>query len=65
MLNIEEIKKELLNKLFSSNVLPRVQFDRNEEYSEEYSDEELNSRIRGLSGDIEIIDITPKKEEEE
>lgn len=41
MLNIAELKQDVLNKIFYSNVLPRVQLLRTEEYAEEYTKEEL------------------------
>ena len=49
MINIKEIKQEYVNKLFSSNILPHVQLNRNEKFSEQYSDEEL-AEIKRIIG---------------
>lgn len=40
MLEMVELDQDLLNKLFSSNVLPRIQLLRDEEYAEKYTEEE-------------------------
>ena len=40
MINIAELNQELLNELFSSNVLPRIRLTKQEEYSTEYTKEE-------------------------
>ncbi len=47
MINIAELKQELLNELFSSNVLPRIQLNRQEEYSIKYTEKE-NDKIQKL-----------------
>ena len=39
-MKIPVIEKEILNKLFSSNVVPRIQLLRNENFAEEYTDNE-------------------------
>jgi hypothetical protein len=41
MLNIAELEQNVLNEIFSSNVLPRVRLLRSEEYNEQYTKEEL------------------------
>ena len=38
---VREVSQELLNKLFSSNVIPRIQLDRSNTFSTKYSKEEL------------------------
>ena len=47
MINIAEIKQELLNELFSSNVIPRIQLNKQEKFMYEYTKEEIN-RIKKL-----------------
>jgi len=37
MINIAELQQELLNELFSSNVLPRIQLKKQEKYPREYT----------------------------
>ncbi len=49
MINIEKINQEFLNKLFDSNILPRVRINKSEKFSQEYSDEEL-AEIRRIIG---------------
>jgi len=40
MINIAELKQELLNELFSSNVLPLIQLNKKEKYPRKYTDKE-------------------------
>lgn len=47
MINIVELNQELLNELFSSNVLPRIRLKKQEVYPKEYTDEE-KGRIQKL-----------------
>lgn len=57
--HIKEINRDLLDKLFESNVLPRVRVNRSEQYSNQYSEEEwlaINSII-GVKSTVVGIDI--------
>jgi len=57
MIEIEEIKQEFLNKIFSSNVLPRVRTNKNETFSEEYSEEELSEIKKIIGKKLTVVGI--------
>jgi hypothetical protein len=57
MINIAELKKELLNKMFEFNVLPRVRFKKQEEYPKEYTEEEKAEILKLTSQKHTVVGI--------
>jgi len=59
MLDIREVSQEMLNRLFGSNVVPRIQLLRNESYSTEFTSEEKTAlrRITETKAAVVGIDI--------
>ena len=42
MLKISELEQDVLNKMFSSNILPLIRLNSSEKYSDQYKQEELD-----------------------